>query len=228
VIARQLEPEWLDALPPHEPRALRARRDLQRINTWMLQPLLMARLLRQHVRHPRKVLDLGTGDGTFMLRVARRLRWPNVTVTLVDRQKAVDNETVAGFAAVGWKAEVSAAEALEFMEWPAAFDVICTNLFLHHLSQDDLVRLFERVAQSTPLFVACEPVRNTWALRASRLVWAIGCGDVTRHDALASVRAGFDGRELSALWPTQNGWELQEYGWLFTHCFVARRAGAQA
>jgi hypothetical protein len=232
VITRQREPEWLDELPPREPRAMRARRDLQRINSWMLQPAIMALLLRQHAGRPRKMLDLGAGDGTFMLRVARKLasRWPDVTVTLVDRHKAVGDDTLAGFAAIGWKAEITAADVHEFLEWPAGFDIATANLFLHHLSEEDLTRLFARVAQMTSLFVACEPRRTRGALLASQLLWAIGCGDVTRHDAPASVRAGFAGRELSALWPNRDEWELREHSWLFTHCFVARRArgGLQA
>jgi hypothetical protein len=224
--ARQIEPEWLDELPAGDARALRARRDLRRLNSWMLQPAIMARLLIRHVHgRPRKTLDLGAGDGTFMLRVARRLarRWPHVTVTLVDRHKAVGSDTIAGFDAIGWKAEITTADVHEFLEWPAAFDVISANLFLHHLSPDDLVRLFARVAQMTPLFVACEPTRTEWALLASRLVWAIGCGEVTRHDAPVSVRAGFRGRELASLWPTGGDWALHEHVRLFTHCFVASR-----
>jgi 2-polyprenyl-3-methyl-5-hydroxy-6-metoxy-1,4-benzoquinol methylase len=224
VIARQIEREWLDQLPPHDPRAMRARRDLRRVNSWMLQPTIMARLLRKHAcGRPRRMLDLGAGDGTFMLRIARRLRWAEVTLTLVDRHDAVSNETIAGFAEIGWNVETTTADVRDVTQWSAAFDVISANLFLHHLAHKDLVQLLARVAQLAPLFVACEPKRASWALSASRLVWMLGCGEVTRHDAPASVRAGFSGRELSALWPSNELWELDEYGWLFTHCFTARR-----
>src|SRR5262249_44322808 len=43
--ARRVEPEWLDRLPPGDARAVRSRRDLDRINRWMLQPGIMARAL---------------------------------------------------------------------------------------------------------------------------------------------------------------------------------------
>jgi methyltransferase family protein len=227
--ARYIEREWLDDLPPADPRAMRARRDLRRINLCMLQHIIMARLLNRHAPgRTRKLLDLGAGDGSFMLRVARKLPWRDVTITLVDRQNAVSNETVAAFCSLGWNVEIATADAIEFMEWPAGFDIISANLFLHHLSDRDLARLLGRAAQCAPLFVACEPKRTQGALLASRLLWAIGCGEVTRHDAMASVRAGFAGRELSALWPTDETWQLHEYPWLFSHCFVARRRGPQA
>ena len=59
-----------------------------------------------------------------------------------------------------------------------------------------------------------------------RLMWLIGCNDVTRHDAVVSVRAGFTNRELSALW-TASGWKLEERAAPpFSHLFVARRDAA--
>jgi hypothetical protein len=52
----------------------------------------------------------------------------------------------------------------------------------------------------------------------------IGCGPVTRHDAPVSIRAGFANREISALWPDANHWELIERPIdLFTHLFIAQR-----
>jgi hypothetical protein len=56
------------------------------------------------------------------------------------------------------------------------------------------------------------------------LVGFIGCNAVTRHDAVASVRAGFAGTDLSTLWPGKSEWRLAErrIGW-FTHAFLAAR-----
>jgi uncharacterized protein YbjT (DUF2867 family) len=103
-------------------------------------------------------------------------------------------------------------------------DLITANLFLHHFEPEPLRRLLGLAAQSARRFVACEPRRNKFALRASRLLWAIGCNEVSLHDAIVSVRAGFSGQELSALWPSRDRWDLDEHAArLFTHCFVARR-----
>jgi hypothetical protein len=61
-------------------------------------------------------------------------------------------------------------------------------------------------------------------LFCSRLLWAIGCNAVTRHDAVVSVRAGFSGGELSALWPDQQNWRLTEQrAGMFSHLFIARK-----
>jgi ubiquinone/menaquinone biosynthesis C-methylase UbiE len=230
-LPRKVEPELLDQLPADDPRAIRSRRDLKLINALAFHAGLMARGLIRHYGDdkPRTLVDLGAGDGTFMLGVAHRLasRWPNVNVILLDRQSIVSGETRAAFAALGWKVETVAADLFDFFEGsgPVAVDIITANLFLHHFTPQQLARLFTRVAQAARLFIACDPRRTAWVREISRLGWAIGCNDVSVHDAVASARAGFSGKELSALWPSAENWELHERAaGLLSHCFVARRA----
>jgi hypothetical protein len=231
---RCVEPELLDELPPTDPRALRSRRDLKRVNALMLQASIMARALMEFSNDPpRRILDLGTGDGSFTLKLARRLakRWPNVTVTLLDQQDVVSDETRASFGALGWSAEPVKADVLQYLEkvTPQVEDIITANLFLHHFRDNELTALLRHAASRTKLFVACEPERDTFSLAGSKLLWAIGCNDVSRHDAVASVRAGFRGHELSVLWPNKDQWQLHEAARLpFTHCFVARRTERRA
>jgi hypothetical protein len=224
---RKVEPEWLDELPARDSRALRSRRDLRRVNAWMGQARIMRRLLAQHVggTAPRSIVELGCGDGTFMLEVARGLarRWPGAAVTLVDRQEIVREETLAAFLARGWQTAVVTADVSAFLQSRPRADIVVANLFLHHFEDAALARLLAMAAEVAPLFVACEPRRSGLALVGSRSLWAIGCNDVSRHDAVASVRAGFSGYELSGLWPERQGWALCEHpAGLFTHCFVAR------
>jgi hypothetical protein len=227
-LPRQVEPEWLDELPAGDPRAVRSRRDLKRINGWMLQASIMTRLLLAHqAEAPRRIVELGAGDGTFMLAVARRLtkRWPGVTLTFVDQQNIVTHDTHDAFRHLGWRTESVRADVFAFLaEARDDADVVTANLFLHHFSDDALRRLFASIAAMSPLFVACEPLRSPRALLGSRLLFVIGCNDVSRHDAVVSVRAGFRDRELSALWPQHGMWHLHERPALpFTHCFAARR-----
>ena len=229
-LQRSVEPELLDHMAADDRAAVRARRDLKRLNAVILQSGIMAPILAAQWAHdpPRTILDLGAGDGTFMLSVARRLaaRWPGVTVTLLDRQSIVSQETRDAFTGLGWKVETVAADVFDHLEQikSSGIDIITTNLFLHHFQQEQLARLLALAAQSARVVVACEPRRNKFALRASRLLWVIGCNEVSLHDAIVSVRAGFAGQELSALWPSPDRFALQEYAArLFTHCFVARR-----
>ena len=181
-------------------------------------------------RAPRTLVELGAGDGTFMLALARRLapRWRNVRVTLVDRQNIVTEQTCRAFEILVGKPKPCARTSSIFCKGarPPRADMVLANLFLHHFERDRLTKLLGDAARLADAFAACEPWRGESGLIGSRLLWAIGCNGVTRHDALVSVRAGFRGRELSELWPNHDDWRLEEGPALpFTHCFLARRTG---
>jgi hypothetical protein len=218
MIPRKLTPELLDLLPPDDPRSVRSRRDLARINRVMFQHAIMARALSR-LPPPRSIADLGGGDARFMLGVASRLapRWPGVTVLVCDRRDIVSAETRAGFEKLGWRCEVRQGDI--FQTLPQA-DIVTANLFLHHFDDAALARLLILAAKQAKAFAACEPRRNDFAWLAAHMVFALGANDVTRHDAVVSVEAGFTGRELSALWPP--GWNLHEQAaWPFSHVFSA-------
>lgn len=232
---RILEPEILDFLPAEDPRAIGARRDLRVINTVMLQSRTMARLLRWCCRKkaPRVIVEFGGGDGSFAASLARRLgrRWPGVTVISVDRQSIVPEKTLEAVRREGWQLEPVKADVFDFLANPRVIsaDAVIANLFLHHLSAEQLSFLFATAERRTQAFVACEPRRAPAALISSKLVWAIGCNAVTRHDAVTSVRAGFRDYELSGYFPASLEWELLECAaFPFTHCFAARRVASNA
>jgi hypothetical protein len=111
------------------------------------------------------------------------------------------------------------------LNWPQMEgEVVIANLFLHHFEDTRLSELLRKIAEHAQLFIALEPRRARWPLFCSRLLWAIGCNDVTRHDAVVSVRAGFSGRELSSLWPDKNNWQLTEQSaGALSHLFIARK-----
>ena len=150
---RRVEPELLDQLPADDPRAIRARRDVRRANTLMMNAGIMASALAEHGASlkPRTIVDLGSGDGHFMLRVARQLapRWPDVTLVLQDKQDIVSRATREAFAALRWRVETSTTDVFDFLAnaRPSSVDAVTSNLFLHHFVDDQLVRLLASVAQ---------------------------------------------------------------------------------
>jgi 2-polyprenyl-3-methyl-5-hydroxy-6-metoxy-1,4-benzoquinol methylase len=226
---RLVQPEILDGLAERDPRAIAARHDLVLVNRLMFQQSIMARLLEDHVASPpRRILEIGAGDGAFMLGVTRRIapKWPGAELTLLDRADLVTPERRAAFAELGWRAKTATADIFDWLRAvaDARFDVVTANLFLHHFADADLARLFSKLRPIAPVFVAAEPRRSGFAHLAARLLWAVGAGEVTRHDAPASVRAGFRGSELSALWPVRSDRLDERRAGLFTHVFAASRA----
>jgi hypothetical protein len=224
---RVVTAEWLDELPPSDRRAVWSRRDLRRVNFWMGNRPRVENRLRNifAAAPPRRLAELGAGDGTFLLRLAQSLcaEWPNVEVSLVDRLPAISPVVRRGIENCGWSAEIVTADVFDWLETKQRFDGLIANLFLHHFQSDALARLLALASGTGKAFVACEPRRSSLGLMTGRLLWLIGCNSVTRHDAAISVRAGFCGTELSSLWPLGD-WQLEESrAGLFSHLFAARR-----
>jgi hypothetical protein len=236
---RVIQPEWLDELAAADPRAIRSRRDLRRINAWMGNAAIAGRAVRNSFPAflPRRIVEIGAGDGIFLLNVARWLwracpqekRSPAVaepgSALLVDRQDLLSEETQKRFVEINWRVRTLQADVFDFFESDSRpVDVVIANLFLHHFSPNHLVRLFQFARRKAQVLIAVEPRRSRAALMFSRLLWAIGCSPVTRHDAVASVRAGFTGCELSTLWPDPDEWRVREQSaGPFSHLFVACR-----
>jgi hypothetical protein len=239
---RTVRPEILDGLAPADPRAVRSRRDLQRVNRVMGSRAILARAMRDALASSSRkgrvrLLELGAGDGSLALRIARGLAktWPSAELTLLDRQALLPPATGTAFAHLGWTVRPLTVDVLEWARAPtqrqfaSRWDVILANLFLHHFEEEALRELLAAVAQRCDVFVACEPRRSLPALAGSRLLPALGVSRDTLHDAIVSVRAGFRGEELSRLWPAgAGGWHVRERAaGVFSHLFVAARGAAR-
>lgn len=243
-MARKVVPELLDDLTIHDPRAQRSREDLRHLHRIMgTQTILLEALRKMPLRHPDspsspplQVLEIGAGDGSLMLGVARALQgtWPDVSVTLLDRHNLLESSTAQNYARAGWRVTAQVGDVLDWAKhepvkgltpYTARWDLIVSNLFLHHFEDPQLRLVLNAVAARTDYFFACEPRRTWLALTASHLVGAVGANAVTRHDAVLSVRAGFRNKELCPLWPGMEAdWTLGEYpAGLFSHCFCAAR-----
>jgi len=230
-LPRRVSAEELDDLAASDPRAMRSRRDLYRINRLMRTRSIVVRALSALPGlKPRSIVELGCGDGRVMLDIARSLsrRWPAVHLTLVDRQALVEAHTVQAFADLGWQVQCVVDDVINWARLPDAptCDLVVCNLFIHHFEGQDLAALLSSVALRTRTFYACEPRRARLPLLFSHLVGLIGANAVTRSDAVLSVHAGFRERELSSAWAqsTPLHWHLEEYSaGLFSHCFLASR-----
>ncbi|HTD86845.1 MAG TPA: hypothetical protein VK850_09745 [Candidatus Binatia bacterium] len=209
---RVLEAELLDVLPATDERARHSRRDLRKLNRIMAH--------RQHMFHMMRnapfdrLVDLGSGDGQFALNVAQSLKRP-CRLVFVDQQRVP-----------GAPADLIVSDVMGFLRGMErqSGSALMANLFLHHFTDDGLRELFLEASQKVDWFFACEPRRSRLSLVAIGLLPLIGCNAVTRHDAAASIRAGFVGQELSSLWPQTDTWKLTERECGFaSHCFMASR-----
>jgi hypothetical protein len=244
MLARTVQAEVLDRLAADDPAAIHSRRDLRRIHRFMgtrgiLRRALLATVGPAPPDRPLRILELGAGDGSLLLGVARRLapQWPAATICLLDRQGLLTPATRAAYAGVGWNVVQETADVLQWAEREdtaagaaaGKWDAILASLFLHHFNGETLAPLLRCIAQRCEAFVAVEPRRSRLALLGSHLVGALGANAVTREDAVLSVRAGFRDDDIGSVWGRAPGaWRVREYSaGLFSHVFAARR-GAPA
>ena len=124
MMPRVVASETLDRLAEDDPAAMRSRRDLQRVHRVMGTRGMVAQALRRLTAPgssgaPLRILELGAGDGSLMLGVARALKgeWPAVELMLLDRQNLLDSATIAGYAEVGWTVT---SQVMDVFDWAAS------------------------------------------------------------------------------------------------------------
>jgi hypothetical protein len=187
---RVLKPEILDTLPPEEARASLA--DLVRINKYWGGHRTLRKLIDDVIPPGEtfSLLDVGAASGD-MGRCLSQWR-PQARVTSLDyiqsHLEACPGPRVAGDAF-----------ALPFAA--RSFDYVFSSLFLHHFSDDQVVRLlagFGAVARKQVLTIDLwrHPVPYYFI---SRTRWLFGWHPVSVYDGAISVEAAFKPRQLEDL-----------------------------
>jgi len=172
-------------------------------------------LARGGVR-PVRVLDVACGGGDVLLDVARRARRHGVQVELCGCDLSEVALERARARAEGTSTRFLARDVVR-EELPGPYDVVCSSLFLHHLSRAEAAAVLRAMAR------ASQSVLLVQDLRRSRLGYALAwiglhvltTSDVARFDGPLSVQAaytleearalvgeaGLDGAEVRACWP---------------------------
>jgi SAM-dependent methyltransferase len=149
-----------------------------------------------------RVLDVGSGAGDVLLGLwkrASRHGWKLDLhgIDISDRAIAYarDRSHMAGA-----RIEYTQLDALED-PLPMGYDVLISSLFYHHLSEDEVVSLLERMATATKHLVIINDLRRSYA---GLLMAHVACRLLTRSrvvhtDGPLSVRAAFTPAEMQSL-----------------------------
>ncbi|MGH9582054.1 MAG: methyltransferase domain-containing protein [Bryobacteraceae bacterium] len=187
---RLIKPELLDQAEPAEARPNLA--DLVRINRNFGGHSVLRKMLAAAVPQasPFTVLDVGAASGDTA-RLIQEL-YPAARVTNLDRNE-VNLDAAPRPKIVG--------DAFQLPFGESSFDFVCSSLFLHHFSDEEVVALlsgFYRVAQRALLVSDLERhVIPYCFLPATKYIF--GWQRITLHDGPISVRAAFRPDELLAL-----------------------------
>lgn len=217
---RRLTPEILDELPADNPEAIRSRRDLRLINSLMGNYRMIRRaiLAQSEMTH---WVELGAGAGSLAdsFDSESRQKFKVCGVDLGPRPENWPNHW-------NWYQ----GDLFAFLEGekkdsgsPECRGVIA-NLFLHHFSDDQLIRLGKILRQNYSRILAVEPVRRRRHCRMGALLHPF-VNRVTRHDMRVSIEAGFRGGELAAiLIGGDDEWDFRlRETWIGSHFLSAER-----
>lgn len=189
---RDVQPELLDELPSGDARALRSRKDLRLINglmgneRWILKELGAGR--------GDGVVELGAGAGELTRKMAA-----GGPVTGLDFQERP--------AELGLEVDWRAGDLFKTLP-EAGGGTVVANLLLHHFEDEELGLLGEEIGKRERL-VAVEPWRSRLSLVEGAMLFPL-INEVTRHDMMVSIRAGFRKGELPRLLNLGEGWNWRE------------------
>lgn len=201
---RQVQPEILDRLPENHPDALANRRDMYRLNTWMGNFRWFADQIHKVQLPPgSRIVELAAGDGALGRYLFRRIPaahgWTYTGIDLWNRPP-------------DWPAPWQWEQAdLRTARAPAQADVIIANHILHQFTDNELQALRHQITGTAQVLIINETSRRKVHLWQARGAFLFGMNYVSRHDALVSIRAGFQGEEL----PNLLGLDAREWEWNF-------------
>lgn len=182
-IRRVVRPELLDELPASDPAAQRSRRDLRRINAMMGNFRWVTEAIAPFVGERSRIVEIGAGEGLLLYRLARK--FPQASLEGVDRAPRPE-----GLASqISWNQR----DIFEGLQGDVAIGVMVA----HHFTDEKLAELAPLLRRFRVICL-CEPWRSSLARLWGRLLLPF-VGDVTRHDMLVSIDAGFDRGELIRL-----------------------------
>jgi len=186
---RNVQPEILDTLPFDHPDAQQNRRDIAKFNWLQGNERWMQKQLDHRLRLGDRLLEIGAGSGGLLMRLWNlRERAAGVEFAGLDRCPRPSELRKE----ISWAQE----DLLRFDGWNE-FDVVIGNFILHQFSRERLWKIGEGLQAGPRLLVFNELHRSRWPLLLLRGGFLLGVNWVTRHDAAASVRAGFAGDELT-------------------------------
>ena len=222
--SRRREDEWMDA-PDADPVLVhKSLAYIRRINSLLGYTRATLSHLKRFSAGWRpgetiRILDVATGSADIpraMLRWARA-RGFDVRVIGVDLHPTIAAE--AQGAQDDPRLRIVRADALALPFADRSIDYVVTNMFLHHLDDDAVVRVLKEMARvATRGILAADLIRNTRAYRWISL-FTLTANPMVRHDARVSVAQAFTKPEVMNL-RDRAGINFASYHRHFGHRFV--------
>lgn len=190
---RIVKPEILDSLEASDAAAIRSRKDLRLINwfmrgeSWILEKL-------GEFENPKKIVEIGAGEGILAAKI--KAKFPSSEVIAIDLQSKPETAD----SSITWLTD----DVLNSNCYDSD-TIVVANLFIHHLTDDQLWDLGEKIADCRGLIVS-EPHRYWFSKLIGYPLFPV-VNYVTRHDMIVSIEAGFRFGEIPGLLDVNWHWD---------------------
>lgn len=193
MLQRVVKPEILDSLDAADPAAIRSRRDLRLINWFMRgEPWILQQL--SEFENLSKVVEIGAGNGHLVCIIKKNFpRIEVIAIDLLERPEGIPRE-------IQWLSENALTSDCYDSD-----TVVIANLFIHHLDEESLWQLGEKIGHCRGIIMA-EPHRYWFSKLLGYLLFPL-VNHVTRHDMMISIDAGFRFGELAGLMNVDWHWD---------------------
>jgi 2-polyprenyl-3-methyl-5-hydroxy-6-metoxy-1,4-benzoquinol methylase len=203
---RRFDPAEVELMDRPQPVSAELERDLynlRQLNRWFGSYALIRAFIRQWIKSGDRVriIDLATGSGDIprlIVDLARKIG-ARVEITALDRQPAT-LEIAKSLSAKYPEVNFTEGNILEW-EPSEAYDMVLCTLVLHHLSDEDAVRVLRRCQDLARRFVLVSDLRRGWltTIGVHLLTAFVFREPMTKYDARLSATRAFSFDEFDDL-----------------------------
>jgi len=200
---RRLQPELMDDPALEAERHIRALKALRTVNVLSGTAGRVWKEIQELARpgRPLRVLDLACGGGDVVVALARRAAAQGLAVEIhgCDRSDVALSHARRMASAEGVEVDFFRVDVLTD-PLPRGYDLLCSSLFLHHLTDGDATTFLGALADAADAFLVQDLRRTRLGyLLAAVTLNTVARSDVARVDGLRSVAGAFTLGEVARM-----------------------------
>ena len=204
--------------------------DLKVVNKWLGGNMItfdgMEQLLSKFDKNKSlTLLDVGCGDGEMLRQCAQwaSKRALKLNVIGIDANRHILDEAIKR-TSDSTQSSFKVMNILSEKENLPKFDIALCTLFIHHLSETEIVQLLKRLSSEAKVGVVINDLhRSRWAFWLFRIFSvAFLKTKIAKHDGLVSVARGFKKRELTKISEKIEGQHRIQWKWAFRYQWIIK------
>ena len=203
---------------------------LANINKWLGGNLVTLNGLKKVLKKldknkPLTILDMGCGNGDMMREVAKFGKKSGYNFTLIGidaNQNTIDyaKELSVNYPEISYLNQDVFSEEFQNIQ----YDLVLATLFLHHFSEDDIVKLLASILKKASLGIVVNDLnRNKIAYYLFSFLCLFIKNKMTKEDGLISVLRAFKKADLERITEKLNAKSTIQWKWAFRYQWIIQK-----